>query len=125
MTDIIDIDMKFNKHPITNKVSMKSTENALSQSIVNVVLQSIGEQGFEFIGAGMYRAHFSLSDSSTQFKIKDIITEQINTHCDLCNLISVNVNFDLQNGEMSVDIIFSLINKTDEYIINVPIQLIR
>ena len=122
-----DIDLTLTRHPISGDVSQRKDVNAISQDIVNVTLASASEYKFDDynIGAGMYDKHFKVSGTQTLVIIKDTISENIKTHCPLCELIDVHVSHDVQNGRLNAEIQFSMINSSETFTINVPIEIIK
>jgi len=122
---IKDFDMTMARHPITNEVSMRTDESAVSQDVVNTVLTTFNEFGFEHIGAGMYRAHFKMADSLTKIRYKDRITQQIETYCPMAELQSVDINHDLMAGQMFINITFNMVMKSDAVSISIPVEVVR
>lgn len=70
-----DISLSFKKHPITNDVVVLSNETAISRSIRNLVLTSLGERPFQpDLGSRISRNLFELLDFGTASVIKKDIS---------------------------------------------------
>jgi len=67
-----DFDMDLTRHPVTNDVSRKTNENAVKDSIKNIILTDFGERPFQPNFGGNIRAQ--LFESHTPLTLKAIKT---------------------------------------------------
>lgn len=108
----------FDSHPITNIVVKTTNENAVKQSIRNLILTNLGERLFQpTIGSNIIHSLFEPNDIITAENITSFTKSTITQNEPRAMLLNVNVypNYDLNS--FNVNIIFSLINS------NVPIQM--
>lgn len=76
-----DISLAFQRHPITNDVTVLTNETAISRSIRNLVLTNLGERFFEpNIGSRISGSLFELLDIGTASVIRSEIETTINNY---------------------------------------------
>jgi len=67
-----DIDINFNKNPFTSDVSVKLNDNAIRQSVMNIILTRQGERPFDRrFGVGLHKFLFEIIsplDKATFFR---------------------------------------------------------
>jgi phage baseplate assembly protein W len=76
-----DISLAFQKHPITNDVTVLTNETAISRSIRNLVLTNLGERFFEpNVGSRIGRSLFELLDVGTASVIRTEVETTIKNY---------------------------------------------
>ena len=74
-----DINLSFNRHPVTNDVVAIRDEDAIKRSVRNIVFTILGEKPFNpTFGSVMNDALFELSTSLNEIRISDEITSSLN-----------------------------------------------
>lgn len=77
-----DIDLSFEKHPITNDIIKKTDIEAIKASVKNLILINYYEKPFHpYIGSNLYYSLFeNIYAPGTKTRIKSILTKLINTY---------------------------------------------
>jgi phage baseplate assembly protein W len=101
----------FNINPITGSLARTLNEEAVKQSIKNIVLTYPGERPFQpDLGSNIRRMLFEPIDDFTADSIKNEITLTINNYEPRARLIEVNVTPRDTDQSYYVDVLFSIIN---------------
>ena len=109
----VDLDLNFKRNPITNDVVSKKGQNAIKQSIKNLVLTRIGEKLFNpLVGSYVYNLLFDNIVPETTIALQTSIEDVINTYEPRVYLIDVGViSMDYQTYQ--VTILYSIVNNPD------------
>lgn len=108
-----DLDLSFMRHPVTQDVSRKYDEEAIKQSVKNLVLTQNYERPFHSeIGSQVMGLLFEPSSPMLAVMLKKTITDTITNFEPRVNLKSVDVTFSPDNNEVYVSIYFTIINTT-------------
>jgi phage baseplate assembly protein W len=113
-----DLDLNFTANPVTGDVSSKYDENAIKQSIKNLIMTHHYERPFHpEIGSQVHSLLFDNFSPMTQVMMEQAIRNTIENNEPRVRLNSVSV--DLQNDDMTanISIVFTIVN------IQQPIQL--
>jgi phage baseplate assembly protein W len=102
-------------HPVSNDIARKTNEQAIKESIRNLILTNRGERLFQpLVGCDITQALFENIDVNLVNRMKDSIRETLETFEPRCNLLGVDVFANPGSNEVRVVIVFSVINSTDE-----------
>ena len=105
-----DISLSFRRHPITNDVILLRNENAIKNSVINLVRTFVGERFFRpEIGTTISRALFELQTPEFAIDAENIITQTLVNLEPRINLRRVTVSFPDDKNELSVDINYDII----------------
>lgn len=108
-----DLDLSFMKHPVTQDVSRKYDEEAIKQSVKNLVLTQNYERPFHSeIGSQVMALLFEPATPMLAVLLKKTITDTITNFEPRVNLKTVDVTFSPDNNEVYVSIYFTIINTT-------------
>jgi phage baseplate assembly protein W len=113
-----DLDLNFTANPVTGDVSSKYDENAIKQSIKNLIMTHHYERPFHpEIGSQVHSLLFDNFSPMTQVMMEQAIRNTIENNEPRVRLNSVSV--DLQHDDMTanISIVFTIVN------IQQPIQL--
>jgi len=113
-----DLDLNFTANPVTGDVSSKYDENAIKQSVKNLIMTHHYERPFHpEIGSQVHSLLFDNFSPMTQVMMEQAIRNTIENNEPRVRLNSVSV--DLQNDDMTanISIVFTIVN------IQQPIQL--
>lgn len=104
----LDIDMKRNE--ITGDVKLKTGASAVSQSIKNIILTTLGERPFSpRFGYGLYDKLFELDDPITISEMKSKISSIINVTESRAKVQTNDVEImTTNNNEVSINIKYTL-----------------
>jgi phage baseplate assembly protein W len=100
---------------VNSDISRKTDEEAVKESIRNLILTDTGERLFQpNIGCDVRRQLFENFTPQTKFSIETSIRTVINQYEPRCQLISVEATGDPDKNVFYVTIIFILINIPEE-----------
>lgn len=106
-SDFLD---SFANSPVGGDLGRVINENAVTQSIINLINTVIGERLFQpTVGCGIYNNLFEINDNTTTLSITTNIQNTLKYFEPRCNLISVAVN-SLDDYTILINITYSLIN---------------
>jgi phage baseplate assembly protein W len=115
-----DINMSFKKNPLTNDLIVVKNENAIAQSVKNLVLTGRGERLFNpNIGSGLAQALFENIDVISASQIQSEINSLLRDFEPRINLTDVKVDPDFENNAFNVTVEYEITG------INTPIQVLR
>jgi phage baseplate assembly protein W len=108
-----DIDLSFAKHPVTGDVLAKYDENAIKNSVKNLILTKHYERKFRSdIGSSVTSLLFELPSPGLVAMLKTEITDTITNFEPRVEVLEVNIGFDNSNHYLYVGIIFKIVNTT-------------
>ena len=101
-----DINLSFKRHPVTNDLVVIKNEDAIKQSVKNIIFTILGEKPFlPLFGSKMNSSLFELDTNFNETKISDEISSVL-----------------LNNEPRISNILVSVINPDDTHELNVTIQ---
>ena len=113
-------------NPVSNDVSRKTNEEAVKESIRNLILTNRGERLFQpFIGTNLIGSFFENIDFDTMNNVKELIEDTIDIYEPRCNLISVDVFADYESNAITATIVFNVINSVEPTVLEVVLDRIR
>jgi len=118
----IDLDM----HPVSKDVAKRNNENAIRDSIRNLLLTDAGERPFQPRLGGNIRAMlFSNMTPQTIISMREKVRETITEYEPRANLIDVIVNPDYDRNHVNVTVVFNVINRQEPITLDVIITRVR
>lgn len=116
----------FDMHPISSDVATKINENAIKQSIRNLILTDRGERPFQpNLGGDVRKLLFENFTAQTIVTAKQMITNTVNDHERRASLREVIITSMEDNNAISITIIFSVINRQELIDLNVILTRVR
>ena len=110
----VDLDLNFKRNPITNDVVSKKGQNAIKQSIKNLVLTRIGEKLFNpIVGSYVYNLLFDNIVPETTIALQTSIEDVINTYEPRAIVNQVIVDPDPNNNGYLITLIISILFISD------------
>ena len=101
-----DINLSFKRHPVTNELVVIKNEDAIKQSVKNIIFTILGEKPFlPLFGSKLNSALFELDTNFNETKISDEISSVL-----------------LNNEPRISNILVSVSNPQDSHELNVTIQ---
>ena len=101
-----DINLSFKRHPVTNDLVVIKNEDAIKQSVKNIIFTILGEKPFlPLFGSKMNSALFELDTNFNETKISDEISSVL-----------------LNNEPRISNVLVSVSNPSDSHELNVTIQ---
>jgi phage baseplate assembly protein W len=121
-----DLDFNFFRHPKTDDVSVRTDEDAIKQSIRNLLLTKNFERPFRsFIGSPVYSLLFEPISPLTTAMIKKTIANTIENYEPRVDLLDVNVKYNAEQNNVIIDIIFRIKNTQTPVSVNVILERTR
>jgi len=112
--------------PGRTDLSRVVNENAIKESIFNLVMTDRGERLFQpNIGCDIRGSLFENIDANSMLILKENIKSTINTYEPRCNLRDVEVSGNVDNNELRVKIVFSVINTTTTSSLTIDLNRVR
>lgn len=106
-----DLDLGFFAHPVSHDVSKKYDENAIKQSLRNLILTKNYERPFRSdVGSQIKSLLFEPITPMMSAIIKRTIENTINTYEPRVSLLDVSVLLSPDNNSVYVTIIFTIVN---------------
>lgn len=121
-----DIDFNFLLHPRTKDVTSRSDEEAIKQSIRNLILTRNFERPFRsYLGSQLNQMLFEPVSPLLTSMIERSIADTINNYEPRAVLLSVSVSYSPENNSMYVTITFSIKNTTAPISLNLILERTR
>jgi phage baseplate assembly protein W len=121
-----DFHNDFTKNPLTNDIARKTNEEAVKQSIRNIILTNKGERPFQpEFGSNIRNMLFENTTPDRLIIMKDIIREAIENYESRANIISVDVIANYDSNVVIVFIVFNVINIETPITLEVFLERIR
>ena len=98
-------------NPVSSDLARVTNEEAVKDSILNLLLTSRGERFFKpNLGSDIMSSLFENISPLTQITIEEIVKDTIKNYEPRANVISVEVSANEDNNEISLRITFNVIN---------------
>ena len=122
----VDLDLNFNVHPTTKDINKFKNENAIINSVKNLVLTNHYERPFQpDLGSNLKRLLFEPVDNATAALLEREISETIENFEPRVQLRDVTASgFPDENG-YKVEIVFYLINNPDPVTVDFFLERVR
>ena len=122
----VDLDLNFKRNPITNDVVSKKGQNAIKQSIKNLVLTRIGEKLFNpLVGSYVYNLLFDNIVPETTIALQTSIEDVINTYEPRAIVNQVIVEPDSNNNGYLITLIVSFVNSPEPTAVEFFLERLR
>lgn len=121
-----DLDMGFLPNPISRDISRKFDENAIKQSIKNIILTKNFERPFHSdVGSQISSLLFEPITPMTSAMIKKTVANTINSYEPRIDLLDVSVLLSPDNNGVYVTIVFRIINTSTPISVNMFLERTR
>lgn len=121
-----DLDLSFNVHPVRKDVSKHLDEQAVINSIKNIVLTNHYEKLFNpDFGSNIRRMLFENMDSLSAVNLEREIMQTITNYEPRVNVTKVTAIPDYENNGYSIKMEFTVINLTNPVTIQFFLQRVR
>ena len=112
--------------PGKEDISRKLNENAIKESIRNIILTNKGERPFQpTLGCDLNKLLFEGATPQTFDLIKKVVRNAIETYEPRCELLGVDVLGDIDSNQVYVTILFRIINTDNPVSFNVLLDRTR
>jgi len=110
-----DLSFNFSKNPITNDVVILKNEEAIKQSVKNLVLTKIGERPFNpYLGTDTTSYLFELSSSISANSLIEEIEKVLNENEPRIRLVKIDVYIENDRNDYEVYIEYDIIGLPEE-----------
>lgn len=110
-----DISFNFSKNPITNDIVVLKNEEAIKQSVKNLVLTKIGERPFNpYLGTDTTSYLFELSSAVSANTLIEEIEKVLNLNEPRIRLVKIDVNVEEDGNDYEVLIEYNIIGLPEE-----------
>ena len=121
-----DLDLSFNKHPVTGDIGAKFNEQAVKNSIKNLVLTRHYERPFRSeIGSNIGNMLFELATPALAAILKQEIINLIRNFEPRVDQLEVEVSFSPDNNYILVKIIFTIVMTTSPVVLEFTLDRTR
>lgn len=111
-TKFSDFNLSFTPHPFTGDIPLLKNEDAIKNSLKNLMLTGFYERPFyPDKGCGIYHALFELISPGTAMSIQEHIQTVIDNYEPRVNVIEVIVEPDYDNNGYDVTLRYEIINE--------------
>ena len=112
--------------PGRKDIARKVNEQAVRESIRNLVLTDRGERLFQpDIGCDIRGSLFENMDANTSLILKENIKSTIRTYEPRCDVKDVIVNANIDSNAVSVQVVFSVINSDRDLSLSIDLSRVR
>lgn len=113
-------------HPVTKDLIRNRNDQAVRQSIRNLVLTNYNERPFQpGIGSSVGSALFELVDDFLENDIEDSIRRTITSNEPRASLMDVRAELAPDENSVSINILFSVINSTQPQSLEIVLRRVR
>ena len=104
-----DINLSFKRHPVTNDLVVIKNEDAIKQSVKNIIFTILGEKPYvPLFGTSVNNSLFELSNPLDHIRISDEISSTLLNYEPRINNIQVNVSNYPDSNEMNATIQYDI-----------------
>lgn len=122
-----DVNIAFTRHPITDDVTTKSNEEAIKQSLKNLILLNGGEKPFHSnIGGGIYDMLFeNMEMVGTNEIMQNEILAIVTQYEPRIDLTKVDVNFINDQNAVSITLYYVIVNTLEPSSVEIFLKTVR
>lgn len=121
-----DLDFGFYAHPRTGDVTSKTDEEAIKQSIRNLILTKNYERPFRsYLGSQVNALLFEPASPLLAGMMERVITDVVNNYEPRAVLLNVSVTLSPDNNSLYVSIVFSIRNTESPITVNLILERSR
>lgn len=113
-------------NPVTLDIARKTNEEAVKESIKNLILTDKGERPFQpELGSDIRKMLFENISPSTEITMKEVITDTLETYEPRANIVQVDVQANEDQNSVKITIVFNVINSEDDIIFTTTLSRVR
>ena len=121
-----DFDLSFSQNPLTNDIGKKTDDNAIVQSLRNLLNTSYYERPFRpRVGSNIRKILFEPADFITIGELKAGIKDTINNYEPRVNIIEIDILDLSDRNAYSVTILYRLVNLTETKELKLTLKRLR
>ena len=109
-------------NPVSGDIARRINEDAIKESIKNLILTDRGERLFQpLVGSDIRKMLFENITPEVVLLIKEMVTDTLETYEPRCSLVGVDVLSSIDGNEISIIIVYNTINSPDPITLNVTL----
>jgi len=122
-----DLDIFFNRHPVTKDITTKTDAEAVKRSVRNIVLTNYFERVFKpSFGTNLSSALFELNTREVGSRVgKDIVESLQKLEPRINNIKIVASDQDLDSNRREITIYYNIINGLQKQQVNLTVNRVR
>jgi phage baseplate assembly protein W len=122
-----DFTNSFAKTPIGNQLARVTNEQAVMQSLKNLIRTNLGERLFQpTIGSDVMATLFELNTEDARDSLELFISNTVENNEPRVNLLQTIVNTDnINENQIEISLIYNLINNPTELTLNLVLKRVR
>jgi phage baseplate assembly protein W len=121
-----DFTTDFSIHPIKKDLVSKTNEQAVTQSIRNLLKTNYYNRPFNpRVGSNLRAALFELDTEFTIITVRNAVKELITIYETRAEIINIDVTSDPYNYSYIVQLTYALINKNEPIVVSIALERIR
>lgn len=121
-----DVPKDLTIHPVSNDVSRLLNENAVKESIKNLVLTNRGERLFQpDVGCDITSQLFETFAEDTVDTIRNMVIETLDAYEPRAEILDVDVEGRIDSNEITVTVTFLVINSEEPSTVEIILNRIR
>ena len=121
-----DMRKDFALSPVSEDLARKTNEEAVKESIKNIILTNKGERLMQpWFGSDVRNMLFENMTPDVLVILKDTISDAIENFEPRCNLIDVDVTGDLDGHTLDVAIVFAVLNREEPVTFTIQLDRVR
>ena len=123
-----DVDLLFDKHPVTRKINTLTNNAAIARALKTLVLTDKGERPYQpFLGGNIRSRLFDLASNGSEIEvdIRTDIEDVIREYEPRAELIDVFVVENIDRNAIEVSIKFRAVNQTDPEVVSFFLTRVR
>lgn len=125
MSTFSDFNTSLAVHPVKKDLSLKTDENAVKQSVKNLILTNKGERLMQpEVGSKIRSLLFENFSPQTVQLCKDYIRETIENFEPRAQIIEINASPDPDNNNLNVGVTFAVINNDNPVTLELSLERI-
>jgi phage baseplate assembly protein W len=125
MARYIDIDLNFIRHPMTHDIVKKYDEDAIKQSVKNLVLTNFYDKWNPDVGSNVSNLLFEPMTPVTTTSIHRSIEQTILNFEPRVEIININVTPNFENHQYDIQINFNIVNVENPIIVSFTLTQVR
>ena len=110
--NIVDLDLNFTKHPLSNDVSVKIGDQAIKQSLKNIILYNLLEKPFNInLNLNIREYLFENYDIFYERQLKEQILKIVALYESRVVINNIDILFEESTGSLTISINYTIIGQ--------------
>lgn len=121
-----DIDVELKRNPVTNDITTRTNEEAVKQSVLNLLRTDFGERAFQpDVGCGLKGLLFEQMTVATENEMQNAIIECLTQFEPRVEIVELVVNGDPENKSYSIHMVYKILNINKQDSVDITVKQVR